>query len=67
MIYSHYNLEQEILKKDFIIIKQKSKEKPINNVEKEFSKLVNNSTRATFVEAICTYAFLSKISYLKKM
>ena len=59
MIYSHYNLEQEILNKDFIIMNQKSKEKPTNNVEKEFSKLLHNSTKATFVESICTYAFFS--------
>lgn len=57
--YSHYTFEQEILKKDFIIINQKSKRKATNNVEKEFSKLLNNSTKVTFVEVIWIYAFLS--------
>ena len=38
---------------------QKSKRKATNNVEKEFSELLNNSTKATFVEVIWIYAFLS--------
>ena len=43
-IYSHYTFEQEILKKDFIIMNQKSKWKVTNNAEKDFFKFLNNTT-----------------------
>ena len=42
-LYSHYSLEQERFKKNFILMNQKSRQNAKNLIEKDFFKLMNNA------------------------
>ena len=43
-IYEHYTFEQSKFEKDFVVMNQKSRQKATTLVEKDFFKLLNNST-----------------------
>ena len=40
---SHYTFEQDLFKKDFILMNQRSRQNAKNAIEKNFYKLMNNS------------------------
>ena len=42
-IYSHYTFEQVRFKREFVLMKQKSKQNSKNAIEKDFFKLMNNA------------------------
>ena len=42
-MYSHFTFEQEAVKKNFILMNQKSRQNAKNYIEKDFFKLMNNS------------------------
>ena len=42
-IYEHFTFEQSRLKKDFVIMKQKARQKATSPVEQDLYKLLNNS------------------------
>ena len=42
-LYSHFTLEQDALKKDFVLMNQKSRQNAKNSIEKDFYKLMNNA------------------------
>ena len=42
-IYSHYKFEQECLRKEFVLMNQRSRQNAKNSIEKDFDKLINNS------------------------
>ena len=43
-IYSHYTFEQECFKKELILMNQHSRQNTKNSIEKNFYKLMNNSS-----------------------
>ena len=42
-LYSHFTFEQDTIKKDFVLMNQKSRQNAKNDIEKNFYKLMNNA------------------------
>ena len=72
-IYEHFTFSKSKVKKDFVIMNQKSRQKATSSVEKDFFKLLNNSNfgidcrnniDSCYLEPL--YDDFSEISYIKK-
>ena len=42
-LYSHFTFEQDTIKKEFVLMNQRSRQNAKNDIEKNFYKLMNNS------------------------
>ena len=42
-LYSHFTFEQDVFKKDFVLMNQKSRQSAKNDIEKNFYNLMNNA------------------------
>ena len=71
--YSHFTFEQEVFKKNVILMNQKSRQNAKNSVEKDFFQLMNNSNfgydcrnNLDICEFVPIFDELKEVTYLKR-